>query len=316
MTLGPTFLHRTVWRLSRTPLSPLIKTIKRAGVRDDIRRRRQLAQTFAVSADETRLAAEIDRNGYCVISEVVDAGVLQALSEAAGAKYERGKNRVLAQESVHKDYWTRLLDEDRAGGTLPTDNPFVAFALQPAVLSILAKTYGELPFLDDVLLLLSRDTGKHLSLSQLWHRDYDDLRTIKVYVYLTDVHEAADGPFTFLPGPVSDRFGFSLRSRHADEAIEAKLRPGEMKVMVAPRLSVSRATWAPACRRRCACSTSAAVTASCCTAWSRRNVNCMAATGATPRPREYPWTTRRSTSIEAASNATPTRASTSYSVRT
>jgi hypothetical protein len=224
--------------MSRTPLLPLIKRAMRAGVRADVDRRRQLAVTLVASARESQLSEELERNGYCVVSDAVDGELLRRVSDAAAAKYRRGKTEVLEQEATHKDFWTRLLDEDKVDGTLPSDNPFVAFALQPAVVSILAKTYGEIPYLDYVLLLLSESTGKELSQSQLWHRDYDDIRTIKLYIYLTDVLEIEDGPFTFLPGPVSDRFGFALRSRRPDAAIEAKLRPGEMKVMRAPRLSV------------------------------------------------------------------------------
>ncbi len=238
MANGANFLRRTLWRLNRTPLSPLIKHALRARVRGDIEHRRQLARTIVPSAAEARLAEELDRQGYCIVSDAVDGVLLGRLAEAAAAKYLRGKTEVLKQDATHKDFWTRLLDEDKIGGTLPSDNPFVAFALQPVVLSILSKAYGEIPYLDDVLLVLSQSTGKALSQSQLWHLDYDDSRTIKLYVYLTEVRDADDGPFTFLPGPVSDRFGYSLRSRRPDAVVEARLRPGEKKAMVAPRLSV------------------------------------------------------------------------------
>ncbi|NTV12180.1 MAG: hypothetical protein HGA47_15640, partial [Zoogloea sp.] len=114
----------------------------------------------------------------------------------------------------------------------------VRFALQPAVIGVLARALGELPQLDDVLLTLSRATGKAHSYSQLWHRDHDDVRTIKLFVYLSEVADPSDGPFTFLPGPVSDRFGFALRSHREDAAIFRRAGADELKAMVAPRLSV------------------------------------------------------------------------------
>lgn len=97
--------------------------------------------------------------------------------------------------------------------------------------------FGEVPLLDYVLLTLSHSNYQDLSYSQLWHRDHDDVRTIKLFVYLTDVQSESDGPFTFLPGPVSDRFGFSLRSHRRDDEILPKVRAGEVRTVIAPRLT-------------------------------------------------------------------------------
>ena len=41
------------------------------------------------------------------------------------------------------------------------------------------------------------EIGKFVS-SQMWHRDCDNLRDIKVMTYLTDVKEKDDGPFEFI----------------------------------------------------------------------------------------------------------------------
>jgi hypothetical protein len=238
MNATPSFLHRTVWRLARTPLAPVIKGIGRVGVREHLRMRQALASELPANPLAAERAADLSRQGWCELTDIIDPKLLQSAGDAAAAKYARGKQGDLHQDLKHKDFWTRLLDEDKVQGMLPTDNPFVAFALQPLVLQVLAGHYGELPFLDDVLLVLSRNTGKKLAMSQLWHRDYDDLRTVKLYIYLTEVKTMEDGPFTFLPAPVSDRLGSSLRSHRDDTEINARVRPEEMKVMIAPRLSV------------------------------------------------------------------------------
>ena len=124
MAKGANFFRRTLWRLSRTPLSPLIKRAMRAGVRNDIERRRQLAATIVPSERERALAEELDRNGYCDAGDAIDGNLLRQVAAAAEAKYHRGKTVVLKQEATHKDFWTRLLDEDKIDGTLPSDNPF------------------------------------------------------------------------------------------------------------------------------------------------------------------------------------------------
>ncbi len=184
------------------------------------------------------MAAQLNREGYASVTEAIDPLVLESLEVATADLYERAKSRHVKQESNHKDFWTRLLDEEMENGKLSTDNPFAAFALQPAVLSILSRAYGELPHLDYVLLTLSRDTGKDLSFSQLWHRDHDDTRVIKLFVYLTDVSSLDDGPLTFIPGPASDRFGFSLHSQTPDAVVSSRVSPDEVQSLIRPKLSV------------------------------------------------------------------------------
>ena len=230
--------HKTIWRLARTPAAGLIKALHRARVRPEINHRRALAQQVPKDSRFTALARDFRRDGYCRLDDVVDAGLLAAAGTAAQKKYARATQAAASQESTHKDFWTRLLDEDKVDGMLPANNPFVSFALQPAVLGVLTEVYGELPLLDDVLLVLSRPTGKKLTSSQLWHHDYDDLRTVKLYIYLTDVVSVEDGPFTFLPVPASSRLGGSWRSRRSDEEIAARVPAEAIVRMTAPRLSV------------------------------------------------------------------------------
>ena len=232
------YWHKTVWRLARTPAIHLIKTAYRWGDRGQIEKRRRLAANIASDEKIAALSEDFRQQGYCRLDAVVDSKLLQAVGQAGQQKLQRAGGVVHPQDVQHKDFWMRLLDEDKVDGTLPTDNPFVAFALQPAVVTVLARIYGELPLLDDVLLTLSRPTGKALALSQLWHRDYDDTRTIKIFIYLTDVVSTEDGPFTFVDGPLSDRLGSSLRSRRDDNEISCRVPAEAVREMLAPRLSV------------------------------------------------------------------------------
>jgi hypothetical protein len=45
---------------------------------------------------------------------------------------------------------------------------------------------------------LNYPTETEAKTSQLWHRDPEDLKIIKVFIYLVDVDESC-GPFTFIP---------------------------------------------------------------------------------------------------------------------
>jgi hypothetical protein len=164
-------------------------------------------------------AAALNSDGYCFVSELLDTKLLLSLSVASQSKLERANEGKLQQQGNSKDFWMRLLDEDMQSGQLPLDNPFVSIALQPELVSVVAAAMGEVPRLDYVLLTLSRNTDKKLSYSQLWHRDHDDVKVIKLFFYLTDVISPDHGPFTFIPGPDSDKMGFRLKSHLSDDQI-------------------------------------------------------------------------------------------------
>jgi hypothetical protein len=167
----------------------------------------------------------------------VDTRLLSSLSEAGRAKLERASADTFQQQANPKDFWVRLLDEDMQFGQLPLDNPFVAVALQPELVSVVAASMGEVPRLDYVLLTLSRHSSKQLSYSQLWHRDFDDTKVIKLFFYLTDVASPNDGPFTFIPGPDSDKMGFRLKSHLHDDQIFRWIPKSAVKAICAPRLT-------------------------------------------------------------------------------
>src|SRR5262249_46580256 len=154
---------------------------------------------------------------FVSLDEYLDPQLMQAMLAVSDAKLERVGELRNQQSASHKSFWVRLLDEDTSDGKFSSDNPFVRFAIQKPVIHVLTEALGEVPQLSDVLLTLSEESNRELTYSQLWHRDFDDVRTVKLFAYLTDVPATADGPFTFFPGPVSDRFGRSLRSHLSDE---------------------------------------------------------------------------------------------------
>lgn len=210
---------RLLWHTARTPLVRPFKSLKRALRRGEIRERRRLAASLACDVEVEARAASLNRDGYVDVSDLLAGPALDALQRAADLKLARAAEAKGAQSSTRKSFWVRLLDEDMTGGALRTDNAFVAAALQPTVIGVLARALGELPQLDYVLLTLSEGSEEPLASSQLWHRDYDDVRTIKLFVYLTDVEDGTKGPFTFLPASSSDLVGFTRRTHRADDAV-------------------------------------------------------------------------------------------------
>lgn len=232
-----TLARRALWHINRSPLRAGVKALVAAGNGTDKRERRELAQRLAIPDDMRRKARALLSEGHVSVADVVDLGLLKAMAANGAEKTARVRSHMDMQATTHKTFWTRLLDEDMKEGRIDADSIYVRYAIQPAVLQILAAYYQEVPILDYVLLTLSREADGPLSYSQLWHRDHDDVRTVKLFAYLTDVQETGDGPFTFLPGPVSDRFGFSLRSHLPDERVFARVDRTEVRQIKGPCLS-------------------------------------------------------------------------------
>ena len=78
------------------------------------------------------------------------------------------------------------------------DDPVLKVALDTRLLEIVASYLGLWPCLHSVGAWLNFPTDAPPEFSQLWHRDPEDLRLIKAFIYLVDVDERC-GPFTYIP---------------------------------------------------------------------------------------------------------------------
>ena len=234
------FLKRILWQINRSPLRFSIKWLLRLFCIDEIKHRKELAKKTHQNATSLRYASQLASDGYAVITDLVDTKLLAEVNDSAQKKVEVAERASGNQALRHKAFWIRLLDEDMQDGKLPISSPYVQFATQPAIIQILAKAFGEIPRLDYVLLTLSHHSEKELSYSQLWHKDHDDVRVIKLFVYLSDVKNDSDGPFTFIPAQISDKYGYSLKSHRPDDKIFdcGIANPDAAKKVIAPALSV------------------------------------------------------------------------------
>ena len=82
---------------------------------------------------------------------------------------------------------------------MPADDPLLKVALDRKLLEIVSSYLGLWPCLHSVGAWLNYPTDAPAQISQLWHRDPEDLRLIKAFIYLVDVDEQR-GPFTYIPG--------------------------------------------------------------------------------------------------------------------
>lgn len=227
--------RRALWHVNRTPAARGIKAGLRLAHRGEIARRRREGALLPSDQAAMDLAERLRADGYAMADETIPRDARSKLAEAAGT-LGLDADRDASVFASRKTFWTSLVENAMVDGQLPASDPLVRFALHPSVLAPLAKRYGELPRLDYVAITHSTYAGPELKVSQLWHRDFDDTTVTKLFVYLTDV-TTCDGPFTFIPGPVSDRIGFRRRSHRSDAEVGLELDLAQARAIEGPALT-------------------------------------------------------------------------------
>ncbi|MGY3513221.1 hypothetical protein [Bradyrhizobium lupini] len=230
--------RRLLWHVNRTDLGWVTKAALSSLQPGARAKRVALLKQLPSKPEWSAASRKLAEDGYVDVSSLMERSLAEEVAAVSESKVSRLNELSGKQQLGHKSFWVSLLDEDLVDGAFATDHAFVRYALQPAALRIIGDFMHDLPQLSDVLLTLSQPTpSQALSYSQLWHLDHDDKRVCKLFIYLTDVRDTADGPFTFIPAGPSKPFRNTLKSHMNDQQVFAKTGPDAVKEMVAPRLS-------------------------------------------------------------------------------
>ena len=164
------------------------------------------AMTTAYSFRDTRATArELTTEGIVVgpSDRFLTEGGRAALTAAADAIIARRESDdvqalVRGQASTpddQKEFVAHLVSHP--DGVI-ADGPLLKVALDEKLLETISGYLGFWPGLYSIDAWLNFPTDAPPAYSQLWHRDPEDLRQIKVFIYLSEVH-AHSGPFTYIP---------------------------------------------------------------------------------------------------------------------
>ena len=197
-------------RINRSPLRHVVKAAASATDPAGKARRRAYAQALPATPAVEALRAR----GHCAAA--VDATLLRELFDAAALR-----RAGIGEEHrrANKGYLKAFIANELAAGRIDQRSIYVRFALQPSVVEVVAKYFHEAPYLSYVALDLSEYAGPQLETSQLWHRDYDDTKVVKLFVYLTDVPDQPHGPFTLVSPRASRAIRATLSQHLPDDAV-------------------------------------------------------------------------------------------------
>jgi hypothetical protein len=197
-------------RVNRTPLRHVVKAaVTVTHFEEKVRRTR-----YARGVAKPRDVEDLRLSGICHPSidialreELIRTGL--SLWRSIGEEHRR----------TNKGYLKGFIAKDLLAGRIDNRSIFVRFASQPDVVDLVAAYFGEAPYLSYVALDLSENVDGELSMSQLWHRDHDDTKVVKLFVYLTDVDSELNGPFNFIPPEPSARINAIEATHLADDKV-------------------------------------------------------------------------------------------------
>lgn len=135
------------------------------------------------------------------------------------------ENQAILAEGVNKDlgksYLIHLIEFTTPQ---PADSAILRLALDPNILQVITGYMGIKPVLHAVGSWYNFPTHQDASHSQLWHRDPEDVKIVKVFIYLDPVGPE-NGPFAYLPRthPMAEYSDISPEHTHLRRITDAEM---------------------------------------------------------------------------------------------
>jgi hypothetical protein len=195
------------------------------------------AMSSRVDGDVARISGVLRENGIVVenAAAFLSPSGMEALEKATaevGEIAESGEVQdvVRSQRNAanNKKYLVHLVPISRVH---TPESAFLKIGLDPRLLEIVGDYLGVWPRLISIGSWLNFPTPTEAQMSQLWHRDPEDYKMLKVFIYLEPVGEK-NGPFSYIPrtqpfGAMSDKVPVHQHKRRILDEEMATIFPEE-----------------------------------------------------------------------------------------
>lgn len=219
---SPKRSYRIVAALNKSPLRYMVRgSVNILHPQIKLKRRRAIVSFKASRKIQPKLTV-LRNQGLVGVDDLISGEQLRELEGFSKDKLKRKEEISTKQTNSSKKFWVRLSDEDYSAADLDSEHPLLKFALQESILELAAQYLGEAPFLNYVLLTASDFNDGPFEKSQLWHLDQDDTKMVKLFVYLSDVTQIEDGPFTFFDRKTSSKIKNKFFKQHLTDQFVAR----------------------------------------------------------------------------------------------
>ncbi|HWM90777.1 MAG TPA: phytanoyl-CoA dioxygenase family protein [Thermoanaerobaculia bacterium] len=167
-------------------------------------RRRFEAQRPALGETQARVVEDLRRDGFAraevreLIPHLWEEAAEAGRAFVAGERVRRGIEAYRPEAGKGKDYIVKLWD---SRPSVPLDDPWLRIGLSPALLDTVNSYLGLWSKLNyvDAWYTIPSPLERQAVASQRWHRDPEDQRLVKAFLYLSNVDEGA-GPLQYVRG--------------------------------------------------------------------------------------------------------------------
>ena len=200
----------------------------------DVIRKSLYIRNLLLSVKRTIPDIQIDK-GYAIFPPYSIEGVKEVVAESKRIfeSFDR------TEDQVSKQYLKDIPIEDN----LNIDSPFLKFALNPKLLSVVTQYLGVAPILREIKMRYSPNQ-EMMGGSQYFHIDKEDLRSIKVFIFISDA-DGVSGPLTTLSAKASENVIRSIRGpwqnvgRFQDEEVLSRVSSDDIQKIYGPSGTVA-----------------------------------------------------------------------------
>lgn len=151
---------------------------------------------FKNQSTEKKIIDDLNLNGIALVpfDELFPIGEFSKLLDWVC------KNKANLKQKNKKKYLYTYYGTEDESKPIDLDNPFVQFYLSEKLLQLVVSYLGYIPQLYEIYIEKTVPVGDASpTFSQNWHRDPEEKKTLKIFLYLNDVN-IDSGPFTYLLG--------------------------------------------------------------------------------------------------------------------
>ncbi len=163
--------QKSAFRKAEPDIAPIVNEMNRAGIIVD------------------KSSSFLSPQGQQLLDAISGKIVASAKSDEIGVRKQNAAGEKKESFLIH------LVPQDHPHGA---DSELLKLALDQKLLRIVSAYLGMWPRLHAINVWLNFPTPDDAKESQLWHRDPEDMRTVKTFIYLADVGENT-GPFSYIP---------------------------------------------------------------------------------------------------------------------
>lgn len=182
--------------------------------------RRRYANQVILNPGQESILSDLREYGFAAADELIDKKLLTDLDSIASERLKTDLDTMTANKT--KAFMFELMQSSDRDG----DQPFIKIALEPNLIKVVSAYLGQVPHLNGLTMFATRETeDPEWRVSQRWHRDFDDKRMVKLFIFITDVEKSEHGPLTLIPANLVKGMRDRLYPIHKTDELMGSLLP-------------------------------------------------------------------------------------------